>query len=109
MKNLNETKTKEAGRIPEKGRDVMRSEEEMKRSSERLRAKRKHFQKGSGCYTCVECGKLTRETGECESGCQLCRKCYEIAGLENELQDGEITQEEYDRQVAEIRGEKAKG
>ena len=45
------------------------------------------YEKGSGCYTCLDCGKKTRETGEGESGCKLCRDCYESAGLENEHND----------------------
>jgi len=69
-----------------------------------MKLRKDRFEKGSGCYTCLDCGKRTRETGECESGCQLCKECYELAGLENMLQDGNISQEEYDRRVAEIRG-----
>jgi hypothetical protein len=45
------------------------------------------FQKGSGVYTCRDCGKKTRETGNCESGVDLCAACYEDAGLENDHYD----------------------
>lgn len=47
-----------------------------------------HFRKGSSTYTCRSCGKLTRETGHCESGVELCAACYDEAGWENEHQDG---------------------
>jgi hypothetical protein len=49
----------------------------------------RHFQNNrGGVYVCKACGKRTRETGECESGVELCRDCYEDAGYENEHQDG---------------------
>lgn len=43
---------------------------------------------GSPTYVCVCCGKRTRETGEGESGCELCLKCFNEAGIENEHLDG---------------------
>lgn len=42
----------------------------------------------SALYVCRACGKRTRETGDGESGCELCRDCYHVAGLENEHLDG---------------------
>lgn len=60
------------------------------------------MQKGSGIYTCEECGKNTRETGNGESFVRFCRKCYEIGGLENSLSDGTITQDEFDTYVASL-------
>jgi hypothetical protein len=50
---------------------------------------------GSGCYTCRICGKKTRETGLGESDCQLCAYCCEASGLENNLNDGVISEEKY--------------
>ena len=38
-------------------------------------------------YTCFVCKKRTRETGDGESSCQLCKRCYEEAGYENEHSD----------------------
>jgi len=38
-------------------------------------------------YTCGNCKKRTRETGYGESSCQLCKRCYEEAGYENEHSD----------------------
>jgi hypothetical protein len=40
-------------------------------------------------YVCLECGKRTRETGDCESGANLCRDCFEMSGIDNEHSDGE--------------------
>ncbi len=55
------------------------------------------FEKRSGLYKCKECGKMTRETGGDESSCQMCYRCYEIAGYENMLSDGHIDQKEFER------------
>jgi len=60
----------------------------------------RRFVRGSGTYKCGDCGKMTRETGEGESQCNMCRRCYMIAGLENSLSDGAITQEQFDKEVA---------
>ena len=38
-------------------------------------------------YTCFNCKRRTRETGDGESTCQLCKRCYEEAGYENEHSD----------------------
>ena len=40
-----------------------------------------------GVYTCRSCGKKTRETGEGESGCELCLYCFEESGWENHHSD----------------------
>ncbi len=42
------------------------------------------FKKGSGCFACSSCGKLTRNTGDNEAVCPL---CYEKGGCENALSD----------------------
>lgn len=41
------------------------------------------FRKGSGVYTCGNCGKQTRETGDGESSVELCKQCYFEGGQEN--------------------------
>jgi hypothetical protein len=46
------------------------------------------FKRGSGAYTCKVCGKKTRATGDGEEFVELCRRCHDEAGLENEHQDG---------------------
>ena len=38
-------------------------------------------------YTCVNCKRRTRETGDGESDLQLCKQCYLEAGYENEHLD----------------------
>jgi hypothetical protein len=56
---------------------------------ERKSYKVSKFQGGlkGAVYTCEGCGKKTRETGDGESSVNLCAKCYEEAGLENEHSD----------------------
>jgi hypothetical protein len=41
------------------------------------------FQNRSAVYKCLECGKMTRETGDGESSVEMCATCYEICGTEN--------------------------
>lgn len=46
------------------------------------------FTKGSGCYTCSSCGKLTRSTGRGDNeNSGVCAKCFDNGGLENEHSD----------------------
>ena len=52
------------------------------------------FQRGSGVYTCRNCNKTTRETGEGEAGLELCANCFYEGGLENEHYDGYHNAEE---------------
>ncbi len=44
-------------------------------------------QRFGGLYTCGNCKKQTRETGDGESSVELCARCYYEAGLENEHSD----------------------
>jgi len=53
---------------------------------------RSHFQKGfagqaGGAYKCGCCSKLTRETGDGEADCDLCRYCFRDSGWENHHND----------------------
>ncbi len=50
-------------------------------------ARNARFQRGSAVYECGCCGKKTRETGSCESGCDLCLMCFDWAGEENAHSD----------------------
>jgi hypothetical protein len=46
------------------------------------------FAKGTGCYKCECCGKLTRSTGRGDNErLLLCAKCYDDGGMENEHSD----------------------
>lgn len=45
------------------------------------------FQRGSGAYKCDSCGRTTRSTGQGNEQLRLCAECYELAGIENEIQD----------------------
>jgi hypothetical protein len=41
-----------------------------------------------GTYICRMCGKRTRETGQDESSCGLCKSCFNECNMENEHSDG---------------------
>ncbi|MDV7392824.1 hypothetical protein RZS08_15755, partial [Arthrospira platensis SPKY1] len=60
------------------------------------------FRRGSSTFTCEGCGKLTRDTGVQGIGMGLCPYCYEVGGLENSLDDGEITPEQFEAGKAEL-------
>ena len=60
------------------------------------------FRRGYGVYECRMCHKKTRGN-EDSMQVELCGKCYEEATLENELNDGTITQEQYDRKIASVK------
>lgn len=53
------------------------------------------FQKGSGQYQCIECGKQTRETGEGESQSRLCLRCWNKAGDDNAVSDGQMSENDF--------------
>lgn len=58
---------------------------------------RNKFQRGSGCYTCSVCKKLTRSTGRGDNEfAGLCERCYDMAGDENAVTDGDMTTEEFE-------------
>jgi hypothetical protein len=63
----------------------------------------KGFTHGNTTFNCENCGKLTRYTGVQSLGCKLCPYCYEKAGWENMLSDGNCTQEEFDKAVKALR------
>jgi len=50
--------------------------------------KNNRFAKGSGVYTCINCGKRTRDTGE-GAEVRMCKKCYQEAEEENARLDNE--------------------
>lgn len=51
------------------------------------RRKFNRFEVGSGCFTCRDCGKQTRENGTGNASCGLCPLCFEKASSENALAD----------------------
>lgn len=59
-----------------------------KRAKELQTEKFNRIKKESGIYTCVDCEKETRETGDGESSCEMCKDCFAAAGLENSHSDG---------------------
>ena len=61
------------------------------------------FRKGLGVYTCSCCGKQTRETGKSESFNGLCAYCLEEGEWENALSDGDISEEQFDKIVEDLK------
>lgn len=69
------------------------------------------FARGSGCYKCGCCGRMTRATGRGDNENNgLCAECYDLAGIDNEITDGYVTfegvREEY---VGLLKAIRAKG
>jgi hypothetical protein len=56
-------------------------------------ARKSTFVKGSTTYICVCCGHNTRWTGEQGVGSKLCPICWDLAGYENMVQDGDMDDE----------------
>ena len=63
------------------------------------------FTKGSGCYKCRCCGRMTRDDGCGDSvNVGLCTECYEMGGIENSICDGQYeTEEEKAEWIEEIK------
>jgi len=62
-----------------------------------LKPKKKHsgFTRGSGRYLCGHCGRSTRDDGNGDSvNVGLCSQCYEVAGIENQISDGNYKDED---------------
>lgn len=49
---------------------------------------------GGSTFNCATCTRRTRHTGAQSLGCDLCPQCFELAGIENELSDGNATIDE---------------
>ena len=49
------------------------------------------FRLGSGCFSCKNCGKLTRKTTRSETPELVCDRCWEVGGCENGLSDAGYT------------------
>lgn len=50
------------------------------------KARNSQFAKGSGCFTCKQCGKRTRNVMD-NGDCELCPVCYEKGSCGNSLSD----------------------
>lgn len=51
----------------------------------------KTFAKGSTTFVCECCGHNTRYTGNQSIGSKTCPACYDLAGIENMIQDNQFT------------------
>lgn len=65
------------------------------------------FKRGSGMYVCACCKRNTRATGRGDNeNVGICAQCYDLAGYENEIQDGydldQRARENIKRLVAEV-------
>ena len=59
-----------------------------------MKTQNNRFQRGTGCYTCQSCKRQTRATGGNDNEhVGLCAECYEVAGIENQISDGDGTPE----------------
>jgi hypothetical protein len=63
------------------------------------------FAKGSGVYTCRLCTRKTRQTDPDATAAKCCTQCWEISGIENEVEDGCITAEEGAARIAQLNAE----
>jgi hypothetical protein len=52
-----------------------------------MNTRNSRFQRGTGVYQCQACKRSTRATGGDNHQVGLCEECYEIAGLENAIND----------------------
>lgn len=69
----------------------------------------KRFQRGMfgarpTVYACNLCGRKTRNTGD-EGGVDLCRQCFDLAGMQNEVSDGYVTRAEHAAEAARLLAE----
>lgn len=68
--------------------------------------KQNRFKRGETTYTCASCKRLTRNTGD-NGQCELCPQCFELAGIENAVNDDDSiideVRERVERLAAEIR------
>jgi hypothetical protein len=46
----------------------------------------RHFRYGRSTFTCLSCGRRTRDAGQ--GWVECCFECYELAGLDNSVNDG---------------------
>lgn len=53
------------------------------------------FERGTGCFNCEVCGKKTRATGVVAIGGKLCVSCWDKAGDENAVADGQMSETEF--------------
>jgi ribosome-binding protein aMBF1 (putative translation factor) len=60
------------------------------------------FYKGSAVFKCKVCGRGTRDTGVQSAGNDICPQCYDLAGIENEINDGHSTYAERREEVQQL-------
>lgn len=63
-------------------------------------AKENRFIKGSATFICDCCGHNTRFTNDQPYGTKICVACYDLAGYENMIQDGQFEESDAVQVVA---------
>ena len=54
------------------------------------------FTKGTGCFTCISCGKKTRQTDDPDAASmKMCNRCWQMGGDDNAVSDGDMTEDEF--------------
>ena len=53
-----------------------------------MKSQNNRFKRGSGVFNCSSCTRATRDTGGDNTDLRLCEECYEMAGIENTISDG---------------------
>lgn len=48
------------------------------------------FIKGHSVYTCSNCFRLTRPTNDSNHLAGVCLECWDLGGIDNEIQDGVV-------------------
>lgn len=71
-------------------------------ADKRTRSRNSNFGKGSGTYTCEDCGRRTRDTGGGEGDLRVCRWCMEIQMIENAISDGQYTEAQGAAEIARV-------
>lgn len=53
-----------------------------------MKSKAHFLKRAGGVFSCGNCGRRTRSTGEDNENSRTCIQCWEMAGIENAVSDG---------------------
>jgi hypothetical protein len=88
--------------------NAVTKEQNMTTTTTKTTKRRNGFSRVAGStYACDTCGRRTRNTGAQSLGSKTCPQCFDLAGIENEISDGNATLAErrdyIDELIADIR------